>query len=266
MNPGGKGANQAITVSRLNGKVIFISKLGDDIFGKELLRVFATENIDTRFVPFEKSVSSGIALITVDKNGENSISVAPGANASITIADIEKALPVMAAAKIVLLQLEIPMEVVEYVAAYAATNGIQVILNPAPGTMLSSNLLRHVDIITPNETEAAIISGIGIHNEEDLKKAIAIIHQKGAKTVIVTMGSKGALLYHDGVYSTIETPSVKAIDTTAAGDVFNGALTIALSEGKNLTAAVRFANEAAAISVTRMGAQASIPYREELTN
>ncbi len=264
MNPGGKGANQAVAAARLGAEVIFVSKLGNDVFGKQFAQLFSDENIDTAYLVSDEDLPSGVALITVDKEGENSIVVASGANANLTIEDIKGSLPVIAGAGTVLMQLEIPMDVVEYVAGYAFSNNIKVILNPAPAAPLSSELLSHIHILTPNETEAAMIAGIPVDGIGDAQKAALLICKKGVKKVIVTLGSKGAVICEGNKCTLVEAPKVTPLDTTAAGDVFNGALTVALSEGKETEAAVRFACEAAAISVTRMGAQSSIPYRNEL--
>ncbi len=264
MNPGGKGANQAVAASRLGAEVIFISKLGNDVFGKQFSQLFSEENIDTSFLVSDDILPSGVALITVDQKGENSIVVAPGANANLRVDDIKTALPTIATAGIVLLQLEIPMAVVEYVAGYTVNNNVRTILNPAPAAPLSETLLKHIDILTPNETEAAMIAGLPVGNIEEAKKAAMHICGKGVNTVIVTLGAKGALICEGTRCSIVEARKVQPVDTTAAGDVFNGALAVALSEEKNIQDAVRFACDAAAISVTRLGAQSSIPYRNEL--
>lgn len=265
MNPGGKGANQAVAASRLGAEVIFISKLGNDVFGKQFSQLFSEENIDTSFLVSDDTLPSGVALITVDQNGENSIVVASGANANLSVNDISNALPELDNAGIILMQLEIPLEVVEYIAAYAALKKGKVILNPAPAARLTKELLSHIDILTPNETEAAMIAGIPVNTIEDAQKAAEQICKQGVKTVIVTVGAQGAIICEDGSCTRVEARKVQPIDTTAAGDVFSGALAVALSEGKDIQHAVRFACDAAAISVTRMGAQTSIPYRNELT-
>lgn len=263
MNPGGKGANQAVTAARLGGTVVFISKVGNDVFGKQSSQLFDEEGINTYYILSDDELPSGVALITVDKSGENSIVVASGANASLTPADLEEALNEIAKADFVLMQLEIPIETVLYVAKYARSKGVTVILNPAPMHELIHELLGHIDIITPNKTEAERLSGIKVTNIESAKKAAKVIYGKGVQNVVVTMGAMGAVICQDGKLVVIPAQKVEAIDTTAAGDVFNGALAVALSEGKALSDAVEFACTAAAISVTRMGAQSSIPYRNE---
>jgi len=264
MSPGGKGANQAVAIARLGGDVIFISKLGNDIFGTQFTQLFNEEGIDTSYLIADEDNPSGVALITVDRKGENSIVVASGANANLSIADIEPALNEIAAADILLVQLEIPMETVNHVVEYAASKGKKIILNPAPANTLSAELLRKIDILTPNMTEAGILANMNVTNLASAKKAALAICQQGVKNVIVTMGSLGALLCQKGECSLFPGKQVVTIDTTGAGDVFNGALAVAIAEGKDLETAVIFANEIAAISVTRLGAQSAIPKRSEI--
>lgn len=264
MNAGGKGANQAVAVARLGGEVVFISKLGNDLFGKQFSHLFSNEGIDTTHLQYDDDLPSGVALITVDKSGENSIVVASGANANLHDADITGARGEIEAAGIVLLQLEIPLATVDYVINYASTRNVMVILNPAPANTLSAELLSRVDILTPNKTEAAMISGINVTDIDSAIAAAKAICDKGVKNVVVTMGSLGAIICEQGKISKVDARKVETVDTTAAGDVFNGALAVALSEGRQLGEAVEFACEAAAISVTRLGAQSSIPHRNEL--
>jgi ribokinase len=265
MNAGGKGANQAVAVARLGGEVSFISKMGNDVFGKQFSQLFSDEGINTRYIVSDEDLPSGVALITVDNAGENSIVVASGANANLKPIDIgEDARKQIAEASILLMQLEIPMETVEFAARHASAHGVRVILNPAPVDILTTELLSHIDIITPNQTEAEMISGIKVVDIDSSKKAAKVICEKGVNSVVITMGAQGSVIFHNETFSVVPAQVVKAIDTTAAGDVFNGALAVALSEGQELPAAVDFANRAAAISVTRLGAQQSIPYRNEL--
>ncbi len=264
MNAGGKGANQAVAVARLGGEVVFISKLGNDLFGKQFSQLFNHEGIDTRLIQYDESLPSGVALITVDKAGENSIVVASGANANLHNKDLEGALPAIDGAGILLLQLEIPIDTVSYVAAYAADRRVRVILNPAPAQVLGAELLARIDILTPNKTEAGMLAGIEVSNLETASAAARIICGKGVKNVVVTMGSLGAVICEEGELSVQSVRKVETVDSTAAGDVFNGALAVALAEGKTLKEAVAFACDAASISVTRLGAQSSIPYRNEL--
>ncbi len=264
MTPGGKGANQAVAAARLGGAVTFICKTGNDIFGNESIDLFNKEGIDTSSIFKDPDQPSGVALINVDDNGENCISVASGANAHLTVENILLAAHCIEKANIVLMQLEIPIETVEYVASVAASLGKKVMLNPAPVCILSDDLLQFVSIITPNETEAFMLTGIKVTDEITARDAAINLHEKGIATVIITLGAKGALLLHENIVSLVKVPEVKALDTTAAGDVFNGALAVALSENKPMVDAVEFACKAAAISVTRMGAQASAPYKHEL--
>jgi len=264
MNAGGKGANQAVATARLGGDVSFICKVGNDIFGEQAIQLFQKEGIDTSFVFTDAENPSGVALISVDEHGENCIAVASGANANLTEEDISSVEKAIDEAGYVLMQLEIPIETVEYVADIAFRKNKKVILNPAPAQALSPELLQHLYAITPNETEAEIITGIKITDIQSAIKAAQVIANLGVQHVVITLGSKGALLYTDGQAIEIPAQKVEAIDTTAAGDVFNGAFTLALSEGKDFAEAVRFACKAAAISVTRIGAQASAPYRHEI--
>jgi len=264
MNAGGKGANQAVAAARLGAKVTFVCKTGNDIFGQESKQLFADEGIDTSYVFSDMENPSGVALITVDSKGENCIVVASGANANLLPADLEPVSDAIEQSDIVLMQLEIPMETIEYAANLAWTKGKTVILNPAPAQPLSKTLLKCVSILTPNETEASMISGVQVKDMESACEAARAICAMGVQTVIITLGAKGAFIYTDEFQEVIEAEKVEAIDTTAAGDVFNGALSVALSEGRKITDAVRFACKAATISVTRIGAQASAPYRNEL--
>lgn len=268
MNPGGKGANQAVAVARLGGDISFISKVGNDVFGKQSAQLFDEEGINTFHLLSDDELPSGVALITVDDAGENSIVVASGANANLLPEDLNDALGVIASAGIVMMQLEIPMETVHFVAQYAASKGVRVILDPAPApaNALSPELLSHIDIVTPNQTEAEMLSGVKVTGIESAKKAARVIHKHGAKSVVVTLGTLGAVICQGTKTEVVPAQKVRALDSTAAGDVFNGALAVALSEGKELSEAVRFACKAAAVSVTRMGAQSSIPYRNELVS
>lgn len=264
MNPGGKGANQAVASARLGGEVAFISKVGNDVFGKQSSQLLDDEGINTFYMLTDGELPSGVALITVDEIGENSIVVAAGANANLLPADLKDALPEIAKAGIVLMQLEIPLETVHFVAKYASSKGVKIILNPAPANTLSLDLLSYIDLITPNQHEAEMISGIKVRSINDAKKAAKIIHEMGVKNVVITLGVLGAVILQESKIQVVPAQKVEAIDTTAAGDVFCGALAVALSESKTLEEAVRFASIAAAISVTRLGAQSSIPYRNEL--
>ncbi|HIW51850.1 MAG TPA: ribokinase [Candidatus Alistipes excrementipullorum] len=264
MTAGGKGANQAVAVARLGGDVAFVTKVGDDMFGDESRARYVKEGLPEKFLLVEKGTPSGVALITVDARGENCIVVAPGANNALTCADVDAVRDEIAAADYLLLQLEIPMEVVEHAAEVAVANGTKVILNPAPAAELSKTLIESLYLITPNRTECQLLSGVAIANEADAGAAAGKLMEMGVKNVIVTLGSKGSLVRTAEGCTVVEACRVESVDTTAAGDVFNGALCVALSEGKDLVEAARFASRASAISVTRMGAQSSVPYRAEL--
>ncbi len=264
MNPGGKGANQAVAAARLEGKVTFIAKTGNDVFGSEAKHLFDKEHIDTRFLVSDENNPSGVALINVDEDGENSIVVASGSNGTLSAYDIHEDVFKTMGDDIFLMQLEIPVGTVEYVAQKAAGNGNRVILNPAPARQLSNDLLSCLYMIIPNETEAEILTGIKVTDSDSAEKAARKLYAKGVKNVVITMGGTGAFLFTPSNSRMISVVPVKAIDTTAAGDIFCGALAVALSEGKNSDEAVVFANKAAGISVTRMGAQASAPYRDEI--
>jgi len=264
MNPGGKGANQAVAAARLNGNVTFITKTGNDLFGEQAVHLFKFEGIDTRFIIRDPKNPSGIALISVDENGENCIVVAPGSNATLSAYDIEDAAFDVDPSDVFLMQLEIPLSTVEFVAQKVFHKGVRVILNPAPARLLPNDLLECLYIITPNEIEAEILTGIKVTDPLSAEKSAEKMIQKGVRNVVITMGAAGAFLLTPDFSGLIPVVPVKAIDSTAAGDVFNGALAVAISEGRELKDAVDFANKAAAISVTRMGAQASAPYRKEI--
>ena len=264
MNPGGKGANQAVAIARLGGPVTFICKTGSDIFGHQSQQLFEEEGINTSYVFSDSGNPSGVALITVDEKAENCIVVASGANANLLPSDLEKAEEAIERADLVLMQLEVPMETVCFVADIAWQKGKKVILNPAPAHPLPADLLRHLYLITPNETEAEMITGVKITDESSAGEAARALSGMGVQHVIITLGSKGALIYSNGKAEMVPALKVAAVDTTAAGDVFNGALTVALSEGRSLKEAARFACKASAISVTRVGAQSSAPYRNEV--
>ena len=263
-NAGGKGANQAVTVARLGGRVSFICKTGSDIFGHQANQLFNEEGIDTSYVFSDTKNPSGVALITVDTDAENCIVVAPGANAHLTPNDLKRSAEAVEAADIILLQLEIPMQTVEAAAMMAYRLGKKVVLNPAPASKLSAGLLETLYAITPNETEAEAISGIRITDERTAEEAARKIASMGVCNVIITLGAKGALVFDGAHCEIVPAYKTQAVDTTAAGDVFNGALVVALSEGRTLPEAVRFACKASAISVTRVGAQNSVPYRTEV--
>lgn len=264
MAAGGKGANQAVAAQRLGGVVTFVAKVGADMFGQQALLGFQKEGIDVDCIVTDAAHASGVALILIGEQAENCIAVASGANAALHPADLERATEKIGSAAIVLMQLEIPVKTVSYVAALAAQHNRKVILNPAPALQLPSDLLKNISIITPNEGEAELLTGVKITDESSLKKAAAALHGKGVATVIITLGAQGAFISDGETEERVPSPVVEAVDTTAAGDVFNGALAVALSEGRSLKDAVTFGCKAAAISVTRLGAQASAPFRHEV--
>jgi ribokinase len=263
MHAGGKGANQAVAAARLGGRVTFVTKLGDDIFGRQSLTGFKNENIRTDYVFIEPKLASGTALIIVNEEGENSIVVAPGANADLLPDDIDKVTHLNEAA-IILMQLEIPMETVVYAAGKAKANQQRLIINPAPARLLNDELLSGLFLIVPNETEASLLTGIHVEDETSASLAAAALLSKGVQQVIITLGKKGAYFQNNRSRFMTPAPTVKALDSTAAGDVFCGAIAVALNEKMDWEQAVSFAITAASISVTRMGAQSSIPVRKEL--
>ena len=264
MNNGGKGANQAIAVSRLGGDVQFVCKTGRDAFRDKTVSLFKEEGIDTRGMLVDEEKPSGVAVIMVDKSGENSIVVAPGANSSLCVSDIDNLDIKWEFVDFVLLQLEIPIETVAHIVNLASEKGKKVILNPAPAADLPEDLFRKLHIITPNKIEAESISGVKITDNESLVKAAEVLHGLGVEHVIITLGSEGVLLY-SGTPKWIPAIPTISVDSTGAGDVFNAALTVSLSEGKDFEEAIRFANKAASISITRFGAIPSIPHRKEIS-
>lgn len=265
MAGGGKGANQAVAVARMGHPVLFACALGKDIFGDEAVARYAEYGIDTSYI-VRKETPSGVALIMVDGNAQNSISVALGANNELTTEDVMPALNTIEEGDIVLLQLEIPMTTVEECVAVAAAKGAKVILNPAPAAKVSAEILSKLYLITPNQTEAEILTGIEAYDVEGAEKAAAALCEAGVCKVVITMGGDGAMLYENGKSEIVPAYKVNAVDTTAAGDVYNGAMCAALAEGMALREALRFATKASAISVSREGAQPSIPTREEVDN
>ena len=264
MNPGGKGANQAVAAAKLGGDVVFVARVGDDIFGQEAVAGFKKEGINTDFIVTDPEQPSGVATIMVDAKGENCIAVASGANNTLSPADVDQAMAQVDAADVLLMQLETPIETIEYVASLGSEKGKTVILNPAPAQALSDELLAKLDVITPNETEAEMLTGIKVENLADAKLAAQALREKGVGTVIITLGSQGAFVLSDSFTGILPVRKVEAVDTTAAGDTFNGALAVGIANGQAIEAAVSFANKAATLSVTRLGAQASVPSLHEV--
>lgn len=262
--PGGKGANQAVAAARAGADVTFIACVSDDAFGTQSVKNYLKDNINTSFIKIQKGTHSGIALINVAADGENSIAVAPGANSYLLPEDIRNCGQIFDGATMVLAQLEIPMETVEAAADIAHEKGIPFILNPAPGTEIPARLLKKITFITPNETEAVLLTSRKHFADDEIPFMADELYQMGVKSVIITLGSRGVYIKSDGIEGSMPGFAVQAVDTTAAGDVFNGALASALGGGKSITEAVEFAQKAAAISVTRMGAQPSAPYYHEI--
>ena len=261
---GGKGANQAVTVNRLGAEAVFVTRIGTDMFGDRLLSQYRSEKMRTDFVVRDPEAASGVAIISVDAKGENCIVVAAGANERLSIKDIDGAREQIVSADYVLMQMEIPLEVIRYVKDMAVSAGVKVILNPAPARCLDDDLLSGLYMITPNETECAILTGMEVSDERHASAAPRRLLERGVRNVIVTMGSRGALIETPQQSTMIAARRVEAVDTTAAGDVFNGAMAVALSEGGSIVEAVRMATVASSISVTRMGAQPSVPTRAEV--
>lgn len=261
---GGKGANQAVAAARAGGRVAFVARVGCDSLGDQAVAGFQRDGIDVTYVGRDPEAASGVALIFVARDGENAIAVAGGANLRLSPRDVRDARPAFAAAETILTQLETPIESVETAAELARERGLRFILNPAPARALSDELLARVSILTPNETEVELLTGVEVRGEADARRAAADLTRRGVGTVIITLGSKGAFVMGEDFTGSVPGFPVDAVDTTAAGDVFNGALAVALGEGRPLVQAVRFANAAAAISVTRLGAQPSAPTRAEI--
>lgn len=261
---GGKGANQAVAAGRSGADISFIACVGDDDIGERVRKQLASDQIDTHPVEAIKDATTGVALIFVNAEGENVIGIDAGANNAVTPEYLERYKQQVIEASALLMQLESPLDTVIAAAKIAKEHGTQVILNPAPACELPDELLSRVDIITPNETEAEKLTGINVDNNEDAARAAKALHDKGIATVIITLGSKGVWLSQSGEGKLVAGFRVKAVDTIAAGDTFNGALVTALLEGKQMDSAVRFAHAAAAIAVTRPGAQPSVPWRKEI--
>jgi len=264
MTPGGKGANQAVAAAKLGAQVFFIAKLGDDMFGTQSLANFKKEGVSTKYVVQTKETPSGVALIMVDEKGNNSIVVAPGANQKLSPEDVRKAQSDIASSGAVVAQLEVPAETVELAAELSNGFKVPFILDPAPAQKLSPELLEMVDVLTPNETEAQILTDIAVTDEDSAHTAAKKLLGSGVKAVILTMGAKGFLLATKNQTESIPAIKVDAVDATAAGDAFTGALAFGLAQGQELFEAALFANCVAALSVTKMGAQSSLPARQEV--
>lgn len=263
--PGGKGANQAVAMARLNGNVSMIGKVGEGGFGQTLINSLKNDKVDTTYIQTSKG-ATGVALITVDKNAQNSIVVSPGANFEVKEDDIDNNIEAIKNSDIVVLQLETPLNTIKYALNKAKELNKYTILNPAPAVKLDDEIIKNVDLLTPNETELEIISGVSIETEEDIQKAAQIMIEKGVKELIVTLGSKGSLYINKEKSMFKKAYKVEAIDTTAAGDSYTGALAVALSQDKNIEDAMDFASKVGALSVLKEGAQSSLPTLEDVKN
>jgi ribokinase len=266
MVPGGKGANQAVAAARLGAEVVFVARVGADSFGEAAVAGYQREGICTDYIIRDPEAHTGVALIMVDEAGENLIAVASGANHRLSPEDVYRAAPAFQGARVVLVQLEIPLPAVEAAVGMANRHQIPVILNPAPAVPLGEDLLARIDILTPNESEAEGLTGIRCEDEQSAEKAARKLLEKGIRQVIVTLGARGALIVNREGTRLVPAYRVVAVDTTAAGDAFSGALAAATASGMAIEDAVEFATKAAAISVTRMGAQPSLPTRAEVEN
>ncbi|HUS74223.1 MAG TPA: ribokinase [Sedimentisphaerales bacterium] len=264
MAPGGKGANQAVAAAKLGAQVFFIAKLGDDIFGSQSLNNFKKEGVNTKYVLQTREAPSGVALIMVDGDGNNLIVVAPGANQNLSPEDVKEAESDIASSGALVAQLEVPIETIEFAAGLANKSNVPFILDPAPAQKLSPQLLNMVDVLTPNETEAQILTGVEVKDQESAGAAAQKLLECGVKNVILTMGADGYLTASNEGTEFVPAKKVKAADSTAAGDAFTGSLAVGLAQGKTLSEAALFANNVAALSVTKMGAQPSMPTLQEV--
>jgi ribokinase len=262
--PGGKGANQAVASSRLGVATCMVGQVGDDIFGGTLMDGLGAAGVDVSGVITHRSESSGVALITVDDAGENTIVVVPGANGTVSNNDVERLQPLLSEANVLLLQLEIPLDAVISAARAAQQRGVMVVLDPAPACLLPDELYHTIDVLTPNETEAAALVGFAVATEQGVRDAAKVLIERGCRHVIIKLGGKGAYwatAEDDQFYPAFP---VKAVDTVAAGDAFNGALAAALAEGCSMPEAIKWGMAAGALSTTRSGAQPSMPERGEV--
>ncbi|KGQ28824.1 ribokinase [Gallibacterium anatis] len=260
---GGKGANQAVAAARLGAKVDFIACIGEDKIGLEMKQAFQKDGINTDSIATIQGETTGIAMIQVADSGENSIVISAGANAHLTTDIVDKFKQKILDADTLLMQLETPLDAIIYATKIAKQAGKHTVLNPAPAKVLPDELLAQLTMITPNETEAEVLTGVKVVDEQSAAQAAAVFHQKGVAIVLITLGAKGVFISHNALQKIIPGFRVQAKDTTAAGDTFNGALVTALLEQKSLEESIQFAHAAAAISVTRFGAQTSIPSRQE---
>ena len=265
--PGGKGANQAVAAARAGGDVVFVARVGDDMLGKQAIDGYVKEGIDVSLIQKDPKLATGVALIMVDSTGDNSISVASGANFALTPEDVDRAADAIKDAKMVVFQLESPLDAIRRAAELATASGVPVLLDPAPAPSepLPQEILECVTVVKPNETEAARLTGIEVVDEATARQAAEKLLELGVQIAIVTLGSAGSYVAtKDGVRKSVPAMRVDAVDATAAGDAYSGALAVALAEGKPLDDALAFASKAAALSVQKLGAQPSLPTREEI--
>lgn len=259
---GGKGFNQAVAAARMGAQVHMVGRVGQDDFGPRSLRALEAEGIDTRHVAWDDQASTGVALPVIDAQGDNSIIIVPGANMRLSQADVERAAGVIAAADVLMVQLEVPMEAVRRAAELARAAGAVVLLNPAPARPLPDELLRLVDILTPNETETEILTGMSVADDETAGRAARALLERGARAVVLTLGARGALLADPARVTRVPGYAVRVVDTTAAGDAFCGALAVQRALGQPLEQAIRTANAAGALATTILGAEPALPRRE----
>lgn len=262
--PGGKGANQADAIARLGAKVKMIGRVGDDGFGNDLIQSMSKDGVDVSHIKKLKDAATGIAVIMVNDEGDNSIVVIPGANFKLTSEDIEDSIGVIGDSEIVVMQLETPVDTVRYALKRAKELGKYTILNPAPAAKLDDELISYIDLLTPNETELEVLSGVTIKTEADILTAAKVLMDKGVKELIITMGEKGSFYINKNENKTYSAHRVKAVDTTAAGDSFTAGIAVALSENKSIDEAIKLATKVGALTVTKEGAQSSLPTREEV--
>ena len=264
MGPGGKGANQAIAAARLGGDVRFMARLGDDIFGQQALELFEQEKMDRGLIRTVPGIHSGVGLIFLDDNAQNAIGVAGGANHCLRVEDIEEASGVFSEIGFLLMQLETPVPTVLAAARKAKESGVMTILNPAPACPLDDEIFAYVDLLTPNETEAETLTGLPVRNTDDAVQAGHALRHRGVRQVIVTLGDQGSVLVDEQGTFHVPAKTVQAVDTTGAGDAYNGALVTALAEKLSINEAMMFATQAAAYSVMHLGVVPGLPKREDL--
>lgn len=265
-SPGGKGANQAVAAARLGADVVLIGRVGADVFGKELIKNLRENGIDTKYIIEDSETYTGLALIMVDEDGDNILAVASGADMRIRKEDIDRAEEIIKLSDILLIQLETPLQIVEYAINIAFNEGVKVLLNPAPAQKLSKDLLKKVYVLIPNEKEAELLSNVKIKDLNSSKISAKKLLENGTKNIVITLGKNGSIIATKEETVHINGLNVNAIDTTGAGDAFCGALAVALSSGKELKEAVIYANYAGALATTKIGAQEALPTKEELEN